>query len=281
MEKAIIEVKKLSAGYDNKIILDEVGFTVKQGEMIGIIGANGAGKSTLLKTMRGMLPKINGNVLIFGKDVANFSERDFAQHVSYLQQQVEISFGYTGKELVLAGRYPYLKWWESESVEDEKIAELCMEYTGVLEFADRPITQLSGGQKQRVLLAKVLAQKTPVLFLDEPTTGLDIVYQEEIFKFCQALCKAGKTVLMVVHELNLAAKFCSRLLLIGEGQILADGAPLEVMDPGHLTKAYKVLVEVIRNPISGGIEITTRPLEEDRERKEFLINEICRGTVVR
>jgi len=84
-----------------------------------------------------------------------------------------------------------------------------------------------------------------------------------------------------VHELNLAAKFCSRLLLIGEGKILADGAPLEVMDPGHLTKAYKVPVEVIRNPISGGIEITTKPLEEDRERKEFLINEICRGTVVR
>ncbi len=272
----VIEVKKLSAGYDKKIILDNVSFNVEKGEMVGIIGANGAGKSTLLKTMRGMLPKISGNVLIFAKDVETFSERDFAQHVAYLQQQVEVSFGYTGKELVLAGRYPYLKWWESESTEDEKIAEMCMEYTGVLEFADRPITQLSGGQKQRVLLAKVLAQKTPVLFLDEPTTGLDIVYQEEIFKFCQALCKAGKTVLMVAHELNLAAKFCSRLLLIGDGKILADGVPLEVMDSGHLTRAYKVPVEVIRNPISGGIEITTRPLEEDVERKEFLIDEICR-----
>lgn len=272
----VIEVKKLSAGYDKKIILDNVSFNVEKGEMVGIIGANGAGKSTLLKTMRGMLPKISGNVLVFAKDVETFSECDFAQHVAYLQQQVEVSFGYTSKELVLAGRYPYLKWWESESTEDEKIAEMCMEYTGVLEFADRPITQLSGGQKQRVLLAKVLAQKTPVLFLDEPTTGLDIVYQEEIFKFCQALCKAGKTVLMVAHELNLAAKFCSRLLLIGDGKILADGVPLEVMDSDHLTRAYKVPVEVIRNPVSGGIEITTRPLEEDVERKEFLIDEICR-----
>lgn len=275
----VIEVKKLSAGYEKKIVLDKVSFDVQKGEMIGIIGANGAGKSTLLKTMRGMLPKISGKVLLFDKDVETFSECDFAKHVAYLQQQVEVSFGYTGKELVLAGRYPYLKWWESESAEDEKIAEMCMEYTGVLEFADRPITQLSGGQKQRVLLAKVLAQKTPVLFLDEPTTGLDIVYQEEIFKFCQALSRAGKTVLMVVHELNLAAKFCSRLLLIGNGKILADGKPLDVMDAKHLTKAYNTPVEVVVNPLTGGIEITTRPWKEDRERKALLIDEICRETI--
>lgn len=114
---------------------------------------------------------------------------------------------------------------------------------------DTSVEQVSGGQKQRILLAKVLAQKTPILFLDEPTTGLDIVYQEEIFRFCETLCKAGKTVIMVAHELNLAAKFCNRLLLVANGGILADGSPEEVLDAGHLSIAYNVPVKVIKTPI--------------------------------
>lgn len=273
--ETVIAVNGLSAGYQNKSILNNVSFSVKRGEMIGIIGPNGAGKSTLLKTIRGLLPKQNGSIVLFETDIDALSERDFARNVAYLQQHVDVSFGYTGKELVMAGRYPYLEWWQGESADDETIVRQCMEYTGVWDLADTSVEQVSGGQKQRILLAKVLAQKTPILFLDEPTTGLDIVYQEEIFRFCETLCKAGKTVIMVAHELNLAAKFCNRLLLVANGGILADGSPEEVLDAGHLSIAYNVPVKVIKNPNSGGIEITTLPSRAEEERKELLIKVIC------
>ena len=269
--ETVITVNDLSAGYQNKSILNNVSFSVKRGEMIGIIGPNGAGKSTLLKTIRGLLPKQKGSIVLFETDIDALSERDFARNVAYLQQHVDVSFGYTGKELVMAGRYPYLEWWQGESADDETIVRQCMEYTGVWDLADTSVEQVSGGQKQRILLAKVLAQKTPILFLDEPTTGLDIVYQEEIFRFCETLCKAGKTVIMVAHELNLAAKFCNRLLLVANGGILADGSPEEVLDAGHLSIAYNVPVKVIKNPNSGGIEITTLPSRAEEERKELLI----------
>ena len=273
--ETVITVNDLSAGYQNKSILNNVSFSVKRGEMIGIIGPNGAGKSTLLKTIRGLLPKQNGSIVLFETDIDALSERDFARNVAYLQQHVDVSFGYTGKELVMAGRYPYLEWWQGESADDETIVRQCMEYTGVWDLADTSVEQVSGGQKQRILLAKVLAQKTPILFLDEPTTGLDIVYQEEIFRFCETLCKAGKTVIMVAHELNLAAKFCNRLLLVANGGILADGSPEEVLDAGHLSIAYNVPVKVIKNPNSGGIEITTLPSRAEEERKELLIKVMC------
>ena len=273
--ETVITVNDLSAGYQNKSILNNVSFSVKRGEMIGLIGPNGAGKSTLLKTIRGLLPKQKGSIVLFETDIDALSERDFARNVAYLQQHVDVSFGYTGKELVMAGRYPYLEWWQGESADDETVVRQCMEYTGVWDLADTSVEQVSGGQKQRILLAKVLAQKTPILFLDEPTTGLDIVYQEEIFRFCETLCKAGKTVIMVAHELNLAAKFCNRLLLVANGGILADGSPEEVLDAGHLSIAYNVPVKVIKNPNSGGIEITTLPSRAEEERKELLIKVIC------
>ena len=273
--ETVITVNDLSAGYQNKSILNNVSFSVKRGEMIGIIGPNGAGKSTLLKTIRGLLPKQKGSIVLFEKDIDALSERDFARNVAYLQQHVDVSFGYTGKELVMAGRYPYLEWWQGESADDETIVRQCMEYTGIWDLADTSVEKVSGGQKQRILLAKVLAQKTPILFLDEPTTGLDIVYQEEIFRFCETLCKAGKTVIMVAHELNLAAKFCNRLLLVANGGILADGSPEEVLDAGHLSIAYNVPVKVIKNPNSGGIEITTLPSRAEEDRKELLIKVIC------
>ena len=273
--ETVITVNDLSAGYQNKSILNNVSFSVKRGEMIGIIGPNGAGKSTLLKTIRGLLPKQKGSIVLFETDIDALSERDFARNVAYLQQHVDVSFGYTGKELVMAGRYPYLEWWQGESADDETVVRQCMEYTGVWDLADTSVEQVSGGQKQRILLAKVLAQKTPILFLDEPTTGLDIVYQEEIFRFCETLCKAGITVIMVAHELNLAAKSCNRLLLVANGGILADGSPEEVLDAGHLSIAYNVPVKVIKNPNSGGIEITTLPSRAEEERKELLIKVIC------
>ena len=281
MTETIIELKNLSIGYGNKSVLQDVNAKINKGEIVGIIGCNGAGKSTLLKTIRGLLPKQSGEILYFGRKLESFSEKELAREVAYLQQNVEVGFGYTGKDIVLAGRYPYMKWWKGESISDEELALKCMEYTGTKELAERPVNEVSGGQKQRILLAKVLAQQTPILFLDEPTTGLDMVYQEEIFRFSKALAKMGKTILMVVHELNLAAKYCSRIILLGEGTVIADGRPDNVFTEKILSKTYNAPVRVIRSHNTNEIiEISTK---EDNGRcqrdKELLELICCKGSI--
>lgn len=276
MANAIIELKNLSIGYGNKKVLQGVNAKINKGEIVGIIGCNGAGKSTLLKTIRGLLPRQSGEVLYFDKALESFAEKELAREVAYLQQNVEVGFGYTGKDIVLAGRYPYMKWWEGESSSDEELALKCMEYTGTKELAGRPVNEVSGGQKQRILLAKVLAQQTPILFLDEPTTGLDMVYQEEIFRFSKALAEKGKTILMVVHELNLAAKYCSRIILLGEGTVIADGKPDEVLTEAILSRAYNAPVRVIRSHNTNEIiEISTKEDCSRCQRDSELLELIC------
>ena len=272
---AVLQVDNLQIGYGSRCVLKEASFSIGKGEIVGIIGCNGAGKSTLLKTIRGLLPKQGGSVSYFGKPLEEYQDKELATKIAYLQQHVELGFGYTGKDIVMAGRYPYMKWWERESEADEKLALACMAYTGTADLADRPINEVSGGQKQRILIAKVLAQQTPIIFLDEPTTGLDMVYQEEIFRFAKALAGQGKTVLMVVHELNLASKYCSRILLLGEGTLLADGAPQAVFTEELLSRAYKADICVERDEVNHNLHITTRMSQEAKNREAALLQRIC------
>ena len=275
MSEKVIEVKNLSIGYNEYRVISDLSFSITEGELVGIIGCNGAGKSTLLKTIRGMLPKQSGEVWFYDKQLEAYSERELARKVAYLQQHVEVGFGYSGLDLVMAGRYPYKEWWQKETDADKRLALECMAYTGTAELAEKPVTEVSGGQKQRILLAKVLAQQTPLLFLDEPTTGLDMVYQEEIFRFAHEFVTMGKTVLMVVHELALAAKYCSRILLLGGGSLLADGTPEAVFTEELLSKAYSADVEVSRNPLNNNLEVTTRVDNTAKEQKDELLKKIC------
>lgn len=269
----MIRVAGLYAGYERQVILENVSFGVAAGEMVGLIGPNGAGKSTLLKTMRGILAPLAGEISVMGQRIGDLPAKEFAKRAAYLQQHLEMTFGYSAREVVLSGRYPYLSWWRQEQAKDIVIAEACMAYTGVAELAEKPLQAMSGGQRQRVLLAKVLAQQTPVLFLDEPATGLDIIYQEEIFRFCRELCAAGKTVVLVAHELSLAARFCSRLLLIGRGALLADGLPREVLTAERLTGAYGAPVKVVENPLTNHVEVFTEA-EKGTGRKSHLLQVI-------
>lgn len=266
----MIRVAGLYAGYDRQVILEDVSFDVKAGEMVGLIGPNGAGKSTLLKTMRGILAPLAGEISVMGQRIGDLPAKEFAKSAAYLQQHLEMTFDYSAREVVLSGRYPYLSWWRQEQAHDIAIAEACMAYTGVAELAEKPLSAMSGGQRQRVLLAKVLAQQTPVLFLDEPATGLDIIYQEEIFRFCRELCAAGKTVVLVAHELSLAARFCSRLLLIGRGALLADGLPREVLTADLLTRAYGAPVKVVENPLTKHAEVFTEAGKGMEQKSQLL-----------
>ena len=274
-QETVLQIRDLTIGYEENIIISGIDAEIKTGELIGIIGRNGAGKSTLLKTIRGLLPAKKGEVLYFGQPMEAYGEKELARRVAYLQQNVETGFGYTGLDIVLTGRYPYMKWWESEKDDDKELARDCMSYTGTLDLAERPVTEVSGGQKQRILLAKVLAQQTPLLFLDEPTTGLDMVYREEIFRFARELANMGKTILMVVHELDLAAAYCSRIFLLGEGKLLADGAPGQVLTESLLSRAYEADISVEKNPKNGRLEITTRENPEAKQKEMDLLQKIC------
>lgn len=267
----IIRAKDIHVGYDDgRGILKGLSFQIDKGDFVGIIGKNGAGKSTLLKSLRGFLPLYTGAVELYGQNIAGLSQRQLARSIAYLQQQVELTFDYTVRDVVMAGRYPYRKWWQQQSDEDRIIAEACMKYTDVLDMAQRPIRALSGGQRQRVLLAKVLTQQTPVLFLDEPAAGLDLFYQEEIFRFCRELSHRGRTVIMVVHELNLAARYCSRLMLIRAGQILADDVPAKVLTDELLSRGYDTAIHCATNPQTGHADIYIEDVPMSIEKRELL-----------
>ena len=215
-----------------------------------------------------------GEILLADRRVQDYSQRELARKIAYLQQQVELTFDYTVRDMVMAGRYPYKKWWQQQGDEDDRIIEACMKYTDVLDMAERPIRALSGGQRQRVLLAKVLAQQTPVLFLDEPAAGLDLFYQEQIFRFCRELSARGKTVVMVVHELNLADRYCSRLMLLKQGNVLADAAPQQVLTDELLSAGYGTAIHARRNLETGHADIYTEELPLTSAKRELL------GTII-
>lgn len=266
----VLELQNIAIAYGTTNILQGVSFGVHSGELIGIIGPNGAGKSTLLKSIEGIIKPSDGKILLGNRDIQTIKQKEFAHEISYLQQQSAIPFAYKVKDLVMSGRFCHLSWWQQEGSKDHEIVQAAMEYTGVAELADRPVNDLSGGQRQRVMLAKVLAQQTPIMLLDEPATGLDIIYQEELFGFCQALCKAGKTVLMVVHELSLAARFCSRLLLVANGSLLADGRPEAVLTEKLLTEAYGADIKVSLNEKTGHTDIYAAHTQDIEEKKQLL-----------
>lgn len=277
--KEILQVDNITTGYAENKILTDISFSVQQGEFVGIIGKNGAGKSTLLKALRGFLPLNKGSIQLLERDLASYAQRELATMIAYLQQQIELTFDYTAEDMVMAGRYPYMKWWEQHGEQDKAIVEACMKYTGVYDLKDTPIKAMSGGQRQRVLLAKILAQQTPVLFLDEPASGLDLFYQEEIFRFCQEMCSRGKTVIMVVHELNLAARYCSRVMLINNGSVIADDKPAAVLTDQLLTEAYGVSIRSLTNPETGHADIFTLPAQTDNDKSQLL--DIIVGTAAK
>ena len=258
MQQLALVAEKLTVLFGQHRVLKDITLTIGMGEFVGIIGPNGAGKSTLLRSLGGLERLASGQVFIQGEPLAGMSAKKAARQIAFMQQEVNVGFGFTALELVLAGRYPHLQWWQNESDEDRRIAKHYMAFTGVAALAERPVNQVSGGERQRIMLAKVLAQETPIVFLDEPTASLDLTYQEEIFRYCRIMCeKQNKTTLIIAHDIRLAAKFCSRLVLLAGGNIIADGAPETVITEGNLAKAYGLHAAVFTNRVTGNLDIHT------------------------
>ena len=243
-----LDVQSLSVTLGENAILKDASFSIDSGEFVGIIGPNGSGKTTLLKALRGLYPTSGGDILWDGKSIASLSDKEIAHHVAYMQQSVNVSFDYEAIDIVMTARYPYLKWWEQEGPEDKVIVEQAMKEVGVYHLRNRSVQSLSGGERQRVFLAKALAQQTEVLLLDEPTAALDLVYADDILHAGRRFCDEGKTILIVVHDLELAAKYCTKLVLVSDGHIIDVGTPREVLTADNLRAAFHLSAAVYDDP---------------------------------
>ncbi len=237
----VLELELLSVSYDRRQVLHEVTQRFLPGQVSVLIGPNGSGKSTLLKACAGLL-KAQGEVRVCGERLGTLSSRRRSQLLSYLPQSRSVP-DIPARALVLHGRFPYLGYPRRYSAEDFAAAERAMDETGVLELAERPLPSLSGGERQRVYLAMLLAQQTPVVLLYEPTTFLDIRHQLETLALARKLADTGKTVLLVLHDLNLALETADSLVLLSDGTVAAQGSAEQLLSGGALERVFGVSVQ--------------------------------------
>jgi iron complex transport system ATP-binding protein len=251
--KNLITCDVVTCGYHrNQRILKGVSFNVGEGEFLGIIGPNGSGKSTLLRAMSGCLAPLDGSIFYGGANLYEVPKLRIAKDFAFVSQDTVFSFSFTSWEIVLMGRIPYLARLQQETSRDFEIAKESMQLTDTLRLRDRQVNELSAGERQMVVIAKALAQSPKVLFLDEPTSHLDIGHQVQILKLLSELnTRKNITIIIVLHDLNLASEYCDRLLLLNNGSVFRSGNPEEVLTYQNIEEVYKTLVLVNKNPISG------------------------------
>ncbi|MEX3170967.1 ABC transporter ATP-binding protein [Serratia quinivorans] len=232
-----LRAERLGWSTPEKRILDNLSFHARPGEITGVLGVNGSGKSTLLKLLAGLIPPAHGRVYLQDTDIASLPGRERAKSMTFLEQSGPGAFAIQVKDVVLLGRLVYASRWTGFSAEDYRIAGLAMEQVGISRLAEREWHQLSGGEQQRVHLARALAQQTPWLLLDEPANHLDIAHQQQ---FMALLRRLGISVVVSLHDLNLAACYCDRLMLLKQGNMHAFGSPREVLTPEVIDQVYGV-----------------------------------------
>lgn len=246
-----VEVRNVRFGYgaSHPEVLHGVSLTAQTGTLHGVIGPNGSGKSTLLRVIGGVARPSSGSVLLGGQDIGSLSPRQAAQLVAVVGASEVVIFPFSVEETVMMGRSPHLRFLASETALDVAKAHEAMERTGVAHLADRRITALSSGERQRVLIARALAQEPQVLLLDEPTAHLDVNFQVEIMQLTQSLAhESGITTIAVLHDLNLAGRYCDRITMLSSGQVAACGVPAEVLTEEYLLDVYGVRAIVGRRP---------------------------------
>lgn len=271
----MIQVEQLSGGYGGAPVVKNVSFTVRKGEVLGILGPNGSGKSTLLKVMSGILPATSGSILIEGKNIKSYTARALAKKMAVLPQLHANAFSNTVREAVSLGRYPHQTgFFSSWSELDEQTVQYAMTQTGVLRYEHTPMEFLSGGEQQRVFVAQALAQAAEVLLLDEPTNHLDIAHQRQILDLVRnEAIECGLTVVMVLHDMNLASLYCDTLLLMENGQMRAIGAPHEVLVAPQIEEVYQSRVTTYAHPEMPKPQITLMPVANEHQQRAVITRE--------
>ncbi|WP_338553266.1 ABC transporter ATP-binding protein [Paenibacillus sp. KS-LC4] len=247
-----LTTSNLDIGYDERLIVQDLNIAIPQGKITALVGSNGSGKSTILKTMARLMNPSAGSVLLDGKSIHKQATKEVAKQLAILPQNPTAPDGLTVFELVSYGRFPYQKGFGSVSKDDRKIIQWAIEATGMVDFADRPVDQLSGGQRQRAWIAMSLAQETDILFLDEPTTFLDMAHQLEVLHLLEKLNEVNKrTVVMVVHDLNHASRYAHHMIAIKKGSVVGEGSPQKVMTPEILREVFNIEADIMPDPRTG------------------------------
>ncbi|NUS42299.1 MAG: ABC transporter ATP-binding protein [Mycobacteriaceae bacterium] len=268
-----LSAEHVRLGYDGRVIIDDLSLDVRPGVVTTIIGPNGCGKSTLLRALGRLLAPSAGRVLLDGKAISSMRTRDVAQVLGMLPQTPIAPEGITVADLVARGRHPHQSWLRQWSRTDEAEVADALAQTGIAELADRPLDELSGGQRQRAWISMALAQGTDILLLDEPTTYLDLAHSLDVLDLVDQLhSELGRTVVMVLHDLNLAIRYSDQLVVMAEGRVVAAGAPADIVDAVLLRTVFGLDSEVTRCPVSG------RPMVIPIGRRHVLVDRDVRHT---
>lgn len=270
--KNVLEAQNLHVSYGENLILEDLNLQIPKGKITVLVGANGCGKSTLLRTFARLQKAKSGEIFLDDNKLDAISTKEVAKRLAILPQGPVAPEGLTVQQLIKQGRYPHQSWLKQWSTEDEKIVNNALEVTQMTEFADRPVDALSGGQRQRVWIAMTLAQKTDLILLDEPTTYLDMAHQVEILDLLFDLNEnEGRTVVMVLHDLNLACRYAHHIVAVRNKQVYAQGKPEEVVTAEMVQEVFRMDCTIIKDPIFGtplcvphgkGRTVQTKELEE-------------------
>lgn len=255
-QQEVLRFEGVCAGYPGNQVLKGFSAGIFKGQFIGLIGGNGIGKSTLLKCVSGLLPLSSGKIIINGRDNANLSQRERARQIAVVPQSFAIDYDFAAEDIVMMGRNPYLGFRDRESDQDRAIVSEAMKLTKTEGFRGRLFNELSGGEKQRVIIARAIAQQSDIILLDEPTSALDLHHQIEVMELILYLNRErGKTVVAVLHDLNLASRYCDRLIMIENGMASADGTPEEIISEDNMQRLYHMKMLIRNNPVFNKPEV--------------------------
>lgn len=255
----LLQARQIYFTIEKTPILSDINLGLRAGEFVGLIGANGAGKTTLLKVISGLWPGAMGEIDLLGRPLRAYNTREIARIVAHVPQSIHVDFAFSAREVVLMGRSPHLRHFEMESAHDRAIAERAMHITQTSHLAHRLIHTLSGGEQQRVVIARALTQEPRILLLDEPTSNLDIKHQMNVLSMVQSLAQESQLgVIAAIHDLGLAARFCTRLVMMARGRIAADGTPEEVLTTERLAQVFEIDARIYRDPFSGHLAVSVQ-----------------------
>ncbi|MFD7749030.1 ABC transporter ATP-binding protein [Streptomyces sp. NPDC059698] len=244
-----LAARGITVGYGDRTVIDDLDVTIPTGVITTIIGPNGCGKSTLLRTLSRLLKPSGGTVVLDGEDIGRLRTRDVAKKLGLLPQTPVAPDGLTVADLVARGRHPHQSWLRQWSSDDADVVRRALAMTGVADLAERPVDSLSGGQRQRVWISMTLAQGTGLLLLDEPTTYLDLAHAIDVLDLVDDLHESGRTVVMVLHDLNLATRYSDHLVVMRAGAVLAQGHPRDVITAELLHEAFGLRARVVDDPV--------------------------------
>ncbi len=257
----MIDIADLVVEYGDTRVLDEISLSVSSGSVTGLVGPNGAGKTTLLRAINDYITPTKGTVRIDGAPIETLSAADVGRHVATVPQENSLRFAFDVETVVSMGRYPHVDRLGTPTAADQQAIERALERTETTQFRDRQITELSGGQRRRVLVARALAQATPVILFDEPTASLDINHQIKLLSLITGLADDGHTVLTAIHDLELAARFCDQIVLLSDGVIAARGQPSTVLTAETIQETFGIEVAIGTNSATDTPTITPLPAD--------------------